>query len=166
MIPAIHPGEILAEELDIRGVSGSAAARSPGIPQSRISNILRGRSGITADTALRLGRWLGTGPELWVNMQQSYELRMAENLSGREIRESVKPIDSSHTVTPQDLANRHSTPDQDRSSVSDSSATVRSNCRSLPRSVESRAYLRCTGFSSSFERITHVTESHAVVRST
>lgn len=91
MLPTIHPGEILADELEERGFTGSSAARALGIPQSRISNILRGRTGITADTALRLGRWLGTGPELWLNMQKEYELRVAEASGGREIEATVRP---------------------------------------------------------------------------
>ena len=97
MLPPVHPGEILAEELEERGLNGSQAARALAIPQSRVSNILRGRTGITADTALRLGLWLGTGPELWINMQKSYELRLAEQTSGDAIRESVKPIGSEGT---------------------------------------------------------------------
>jgi len=92
VLPAIHPGEILAEELEERVFTGSSAARALGIPQSRISNILRGRTGITADTALRLGRWLGTGPELWLNMQKEYELRVAEARVGREIEATVRPV--------------------------------------------------------------------------
>ena len=93
MLPPIHPGEILAEELEARDISGSSAARALRIPQSRISNILRARTGITADTALRLGLWLGTGPEIWLNMQKTYELRLVEQQSGSDIREMVKPID-------------------------------------------------------------------------
>ncbi len=92
MLPPIHPGEILAEELDERGLTGSDAARALGIPQSRISNILRAKTGITADTALRLGLWLGTGPELWLNMQKDYELRLVEQEAGQTIRTIVKPI--------------------------------------------------------------------------
>ena len=92
MLPHIHPGEILAEELNERGLTGSSAARALGVPQSRVSNILRGRTGITADTALRLGRWLGTGPELWLNMQKDFELRLAEATVGKEIAKTVKPI--------------------------------------------------------------------------
>jgi len=92
MLPVIHPGEILAEELEERGVTGSAAARALGIPQSRISNILRARTGITADTALRLGRWLGTGPDLWLNMQKDYELRVAEASVGQQIDVAVMPF--------------------------------------------------------------------------
>jgi addiction module HigA family antidote len=92
VLPVIHPGEILAEELNERGLTGSEAARALGVPQSRISNILRSRTGITADTALRLGLWLGTGPELWLNMQKEYELRLLEQDAGEEIRKRVKPL--------------------------------------------------------------------------
>jgi addiction module HigA family antidote len=93
MLPPVHPGEILAEELAEREISGAEAARALSIPQSRISNILRGKTGITADTALRLGLWLGTGPELWLNMQKAYELRTTELNAGASIRNTVRPID-------------------------------------------------------------------------
>ncbi|HYI24530.1 MAG TPA: HigA family addiction module antitoxin [Thermomicrobiales bacterium] len=92
MLPVNHPGVVLAEELDLRGITGAGAARSLGIPQSRISNIIRGRTGITADTALRLGRWLGTGPQFWLNLQKDYELRLAESEVGIEIERTVQPI--------------------------------------------------------------------------
>lgn len=93
--PAIHPGEILADELLERGVSAAAAARALGIPQSRISDILRGRRGISADTALRLGRWLGTDPELWLNLQMEYELLTAQAAAGEEIERTVIPANAS-----------------------------------------------------------------------
>ena len=88
---AIHPGEILADELEELGLSASALARSLHIPTNRITQILNGQRGITADTALRLGRWFGTGAELWLNLQKSYELRSAEQLSGEEIQKTIKP---------------------------------------------------------------------------
>ena len=59
----VHPGEVLAEQLDALKMSAAAAARALGIPQSRLSQILNGRRSITADTALRLSRWLGTDDE-------------------------------------------------------------------------------------------------------
>ena len=89
--PAIHPGEILADELEELGLSASELARSLHIPTNRITQILNGQRGITADTALRLGRWFGTGAELWLNLQKSYELRSAEQLSGEEIQKTIKP---------------------------------------------------------------------------
>jgi antitoxin HigA-1 len=89
--PAIHPGEILADEIEELGLSASELARSLHIPTNRITQILNGQRGITADTALRLGRWFGTGAELWLNLQKSYELRLAEQLTGEEIQKTIKP---------------------------------------------------------------------------
>jgi len=89
--PAIHAGEILADELEELGISASELARSLHIPTNRITQILNGQRGITADTALRLGRWFGTGAELWMNLQKSYELRLAEQLAGEEIQKTITP---------------------------------------------------------------------------
>ena len=74
----VHPGEILRDELDELGMSASALAEALAVPTSRITAILRGERGITADMALRLSRYLGTTPQLWLNLQQSFELRVAE----------------------------------------------------------------------------------------
>ena len=87
--PAIHPGEILAEELAELGMSANELARILHVPTNRITQILNGKRGITADTALRLGQWLGTGPELWLNLQKSYELRLAEEQVGQIIKETI-----------------------------------------------------------------------------
>lgn len=99
--PAIHPGEILEEELEFRAISPTDAARAVGVPANRISQILHGKRAITADTALRLGYWLGTGPELWLNLQRQFELRMAESELGDEIRRTIVPLaivaDPSHS---------------------------------------------------------------------
>lgn len=89
--PAIHPGEILADEIQELGISASELARSLHIPPDRITQILNGQRGITADTALRLGRWFGTGAELWLNLQKSYELKLAEQLAGEEIASTITP---------------------------------------------------------------------------
>jgi addiction module HigA family antidote len=89
--PAIHAGEILADELEELGISASELARSLHIPTNRITQILNGQRDITADTALRLGRWSGTGAELWMNLQKSYELRLAEQLAGEEIQRTITP---------------------------------------------------------------------------
>lgn len=88
--PAIHPGEILSDELQELNISASELARTLHVPTNRITQILNGQRGITADTALRLGQWLGTGAELWLNLQKSYELRLAEQETGDEIKETVK----------------------------------------------------------------------------
>lgn len=90
-LPAIHPGEQIAVELEELGMSASQLARELDIPANRVTEILRGRRGITADTALRLARWLGTSPEFWMNLQQIYELRRAQEEHGAEIEQQVKP---------------------------------------------------------------------------
>ena len=87
----VHPGEILREELEELGMSAKAIARELGVPQNRISDILRGRRGITANTALRLARYLNTTPRLWLNLQKAYELRVAELQAGKDIAKQVKP---------------------------------------------------------------------------
>ena len=72
-------------------MSAKALAEALDVPPNRISAILRGRRGITADTALRLSRYLGTTPELWMHLQKTYELRVAEIESGKQIAKRVKP---------------------------------------------------------------------------
>lgn len=74
----IHPGEHLADELKALGMSANELAKVLSVPTNRLTEIIRGKRGITGDTALRLGRWFGTGPEIWMNLQKNYELRLAE----------------------------------------------------------------------------------------
>jgi addiction module HigA family antidote len=71
--PAIHPGEILADELHELGITADELAGILHLPPGDVSQILSGKQAITSDTALRLGRWLGSGPELWLNLQKSYD---------------------------------------------------------------------------------------------
>ena len=87
----VHPGEILSEELQELEMSANALAVALGVPTNRITAILKGQRGITADTALRLSRYLGTTPQLWLNLQQTYELRTAEIESGKDIAKRVRP---------------------------------------------------------------------------
>ena len=87
----VHPGEILGEELQELGMSANALAAALGVPTNRITAILKGQRGITADTALRLSRYLGTTPQLWLNLQKTFELRTAEIESGKDIEKSVRP---------------------------------------------------------------------------
>lgn len=87
----VHPGEILRDELDELGMSAKAFAAALDVPANRISAILKGQRGITADTALRLSRYLGTTPQVWLNLQQAYELRVTEIESGKDIKKSIKP---------------------------------------------------------------------------
>ena len=87
----IHPGEILMEEfLKPMGINLSALARDINVPTGRISQIVGGKRAITADTALRLGKYFGVSPEMWVGLQSDYELRLARRSSGREIDRTVK----------------------------------------------------------------------------
>jgi addiction module HigA family antidote len=73
----IHPGEHLAEELKELGLSAAELARQIDVPVNRVTAIINGQRGITADTALRLGHWFGTSAEFWLNLQTLYELRIA-----------------------------------------------------------------------------------------
>ncbi len=83
---AIHPGEVLADELEEIGISPTELARQLSVPANRISQIIKGKRAITGDTALRLGHWLGMSPQFWLNLQSAYDLRMAESQAGAEVR--------------------------------------------------------------------------------
>jgi addiction module HigA family antidote len=83
--PAIHPGEILADELAELGVTPTELSRAIGVPPNRITQIVHGQRGITGDTALRLGHWFGTSPQFWLNLQSAYDIRIAQAKAGREI---------------------------------------------------------------------------------
>ena len=85
-IPAIHPGEHLAEELGTLDMSAAALARRIQVPTNRITGILKGQRGITGDTALRLAHFFGSSPDFWLNLQKLYELRLAEEKAGKAIR--------------------------------------------------------------------------------
>ena len=87
----VHPGEILGEELEELGLSANALAKALDVPTNRVTAILKGQRGITADTALRLSRYFGTTPQLWQNLRKAFELRVAEIESGKQIEERVQP---------------------------------------------------------------------------
>ena len=88
----IHPGEILLEEfMKPMDISINKLARDIGVPPGRISEIVNGKRGITADTALRLGRYFGVSPELWLGLQSDYDLRLAERTIGDEVKKRVHP---------------------------------------------------------------------------
>jgi addiction module HigA family antidote len=89
----IHPGEILEEEfMRPLGLSANAVANAIDVPVTRVSEIVRGRRGVTADTALRLGRFFGTSPELWLGLQSEYDLRLARRDYGDSIEDRVIPL--------------------------------------------------------------------------
>ena len=87
----VHPGQILRDELDELGLSANALSKALDVPVNRITMILGGQRGVSADTALRLGRYFGTTPQVWLNLQKTWELRRAEIAGGREIAARVKP---------------------------------------------------------------------------
>lgn len=88
----IHPGEFLLEDfMKPLGLSANALAISLHVPVTRISEIIRERRGITADTAMRLGLYFGTTADFWMNMQKSYELGIAAKESLPRIRAEVHP---------------------------------------------------------------------------
>ena len=87
----VHPGEILRQELDEIGMSANALSKALDVPVNRVTAILNGQRGVTANTALRLARYFGTTPQLWLNLQKTWELRRAEIEAGRLIAERVKP---------------------------------------------------------------------------
>ena len=89
---AIHPGEHLADELQELGISATELARQIEVPVNRITQIINGQRGITADTALRLGHWFTTGPEVWLNLQQLYELRRAQDEIGTMVERLPKRV--------------------------------------------------------------------------
>ena len=90
----VHPGEILREELNLLGLSANTLSKALGVPVNRITMILNGQRGVSADTALRLARYFGTTPQLWLNLQKTWELRRTEIESGREIAKRVTPRQS------------------------------------------------------------------------
>lgn len=89
-IYAIHPGYHISDELIERGMSQANLARALRISASRVSEIVRGRRSVNADFALRLERWMGTSADLWLNLQKTYDLRVAERDHGDDIAQ-VKP---------------------------------------------------------------------------
>ena len=85
----VHPGEVLRDELETIGLSANALSKALSVPVNRVTMILNGQRGVSADTALRLARYFGTTPQLWLNLQKTWELRRAEIGKGREIAEQV-----------------------------------------------------------------------------
>lgn len=94
-IRPIHPGEVLSEDfIDVFGITQNRLAVSIGVPPRRIHEIVHGKRGISADTALRLAKYFGTSAEFWINLQSRYELDRAEDASGEQIA----------AITPQTVA--------------------------------------------------------------
>lgn len=92
-MPPVHPGEILLEEfLRPMGISQYRLARDTSVPPRRINEIVHGKRGISADTALRLARFFGTSERFWVNLQTRYELEVEKARLGARLQDEVRPL--------------------------------------------------------------------------
>ena len=91
MAPVVHPGRLLKRELASRALSANRLALDLGVPSGRITDILNGRRSITADTAIRLGRYFGNSAQFWLDLQSQHDIAMIERERGAEIIERVKP---------------------------------------------------------------------------
>lgn len=92
-LPPIHPGEILLEEfLEPMGISQYRLAKGISVPPRRINEIVHGNRSVTADTALRLGRFFGMSPQFWLNLQTRYDLEVAEDLLHNRLDEEVQSL--------------------------------------------------------------------------
>ena len=95
-LPPIHPGEILMEEfLEPMGISQYRLAKDISVPPRRINEIVHGKRGVTADTALRLGRFFGMSPQFWLNLQTRYDLEVTEDSLANRLDKEVNILRSS-----------------------------------------------------------------------
>jgi addiction module HigA family antidote len=94
MPPVAHPGRLLKRELAARQLSANRLSLDLGVPSGRITDILNGRRSITADTALRLGRYFGNRPQFWLDLQSQYDIALIEREKGKEIARRVRPADA------------------------------------------------------------------------
>jgi addiction module HigA family antidote len=95
-LPPVHPGEVLWEDfMQPLGLSQYRVAKDIGVPALRISQIVRGKRAVTADTAMRLARYFGTSPDVWLRLQARYDLETAQIEYGDKIEEEVKVLDQS-----------------------------------------------------------------------
>ena len=94
MPPVSRPGRLLKRELAARGRSANRLALDLGVPSGRVTDILNGRRAISADTAVRLGRYFGNGPQFWLDLQGQYEIALVEREKGAEISRRVRPADA------------------------------------------------------------------------
>ncbi len=94
MAPVAHPGRFLKRELTSRGLSANRLALDIGVPSGRITDILNGRRSITADTAVRLGRYFGNSPQFWIDLQSQHDIAVVEREHGKDIARRVRPADA------------------------------------------------------------------------
>jgi len=86
----VHPGRILARELKVRALSANKLALALRVPSGRVTEILGGKRGISAETALRLAAYFGNDPQFWMNLQSQYELAVADQELGKRIKAEVE----------------------------------------------------------------------------
>ena len=94
MAPIVHPGRLLKRELQARGLSANRLALDIGVPSGRVTDILNGRRSITADTAVRLGRYFGNAARFWLDLQSQYAIAVVERERGAEIARVVRPVNA------------------------------------------------------------------------
>jgi addiction module HigA family antidote len=92
MAPVVHPGRLLGRELKARALSANRLALDIGVPSGRITDILNGRRSITAETAVRLGRYFGNGAQFWLDLQSQFEIAKVERDRGAEIARQVRRL--------------------------------------------------------------------------
>jgi addiction module HigA family antidote len=91
MPPIFHPGRLLKRELAARALSANRFAIAIGVPSGRVTDILNGCRSISADTAVRLGRYFGNRPQFWMDLQAQYDIAVVERDRGREITRRIQP---------------------------------------------------------------------------
>ena len=96
----MHPGNVLREELRARDMSANQLALAIRVPANRVTAILRGDRAVSAETALRLGRYFGTGPEFWMNLQSRYDVSVAVSERGQLIEQEVQVASVGNTPAP------------------------------------------------------------------
>ncbi len=94
MAPVSHPGRLLKRELSARKLSANRLSLDIGVPSGRITDILNARRSITADTAVRLGRYFGNNAQFWLDLQSQYDIAVVEREKGGEIAKRVRPADA------------------------------------------------------------------------
>lgn len=91
--PPVHPGRVLELEfLEPLGITAYQLAKAIGVMPPRVYEVARGERAVSADTALRLGRYFGTGPEFWISLQSRYDLEVARDRAGDQIEQEIEPL--------------------------------------------------------------------------
>lgn len=91
-LPPVHPGEVLKTVLKDAGLSAHRTALALRIPANRLNAIINGKRSLTADTAIRLGRFFGTSAQMWINLQAKYDLQLAEDRLSARVAEEIRPF--------------------------------------------------------------------------